>query len=110
VSRIISPKLSEMAAVGASSFRLPFIFRLWHSPAHEPIGDKPTPYPPRRGTGHVVLLPSWEGLGGAWSQCPRKNQSRLSMKLSVLLPASRRRINQRTALPTGRRRHVGRSR
>ena len=36
--------------------------------------------PPRRGTGHAVRLPSWEGLGvGSRSQCMRTDERGLSM-------------------------------
>ena len=49
----------------------------------EPVGDKPTSDPSQEGgTGHAVLLPSWERLGvGSWSQRIRKNERRLSANL-----------------------------
>jgi hypothetical protein len=42
---------------------------------HEPVGDKPLPPPPRRGTGRAVQLPSLGGVGSGF-MVPQRAQMR----------------------------------
>ena len=119
---------SETSTVGGNSFRLPFIFSLWHSPAHEPArpSNRSLPWESGAEDARTPNADAWtaDSAGGAkrlecvrfigafrlardgsWPQCTISESSRLSMNLRVL-PASCRQRDRRKALLARCRQHL----